>query len=460
MNNQRQTKPNPKQQQQSNQQPTRQNPNPSRQSKLNDQNSQTNQNKPSQIKLISKAHLQVAIEKQEPIEPSVKAKPVESVPVQPTQKPVEYKATKVCKLAAFSDVLANRIKEKPILAKTNGSSNVVPSVPVLSTSELAPAPSVLPIPFGLSPINQTNENIISNFRRNVLLDNLCATQQTNFQSTPASNEKLILNPQQLNNSTNPLSNLLNEIKKPVMPTLLQMEHINKINKLRDLIKEEKINEKLKNNFDLIEYMNNLCLRNDVNIEYKQHMDNDLYVGQLYLQSFRLVSDKHKKRNKCAYYTYKNAFLILASDSPLVVRQVTNPCASEPTGHVEYELYRIDSDVEMSAENTNSSDKKIPLTSITNQNGHQPSQSGELVFKKSIFNELFNPIKPQTASLPDQSIADLNNMLKSMILPKESTNESKKPEVSGDIKESSGNNNEDDEDDDEKSSSSGLTKKLK
>jgi hypothetical protein len=396
----------------------------------------------------------------------MKAKPVETLPIQPTKKPVEYKATKVCKLAAFSDVLANRVKEKPTLAKMNGGTSLTPSVPVLSTSELAPAPSVLPIPFGLSPINQTNENIISNFRRNVLLDNLCTTQQTNFQSTPSSNEKIILNPQHLNNLENPLSSLLHEIKKkPVMPTLLQMEHISKINKLRDIIKEEKANEKLKNNFDLIEYLNNLCLRNGINIEYKQHTENDLYVGELYLQSFRLVSDKHKKRNKCIYYTYKNGFLILASDSPLVVRQVINTkYVSETTGHVEYELYRIDSDVEMNAENESDNDKKIPLTSITNQNGHHSSQSGELVFKKSILNELFNPIKPQANPLiqsqVDQSIVDLNNMLKSMILPRESLVEAKKLETSGDIKESTGNNNEDDDEDDERSSSSGLSKKLK
>lgn len=211
-----------------------------------------------------------------------------------------------------------------------------PSVPA-TTSELAPAASSLPIPYGLSP----------NFRengRNALLKMIKCENK---------------------NSNDPLSILIGP-GSPVINSSHKCEdskflRLSKINKLRDVMRSIKITDD--ENCDLKQIFDDACFKNNVEIKYNQTFENDLYFGELFIETFRLVKEKNKKKKKCKYNSYRKAFEILISQSELAVK-----LAKEES--FEYELYAIDTDVNFDTDKTKN------------------------------------------------NINDLNSMLKSMILPKQ------------------------------------------
>lgn len=212
------------------------------------------------------------------------------------------------------------------------SSKVVqsPSVPA-STSELAPAASTLPIPYGLSPNFKENS-------RNVLL-------------------KMIKNENKKSND--PLSVLIG----PGTPALnisqkfedTKFVRLSKINKLRDVMRSIKIVHD--DNFDLIEFFDDICKKNGIEIKYDQKFENDLYFGELFIETFRLTTEKNRKKKKCKFNTYKKAFDILISQSELAVKSAKDQS-------FEYELYVIDINISSTSDKSNINDLNSMLRSMS------------------------------------------------------------------------------------------------
>ncbi|CAF0833683.1 unnamed protein product [Brachionus calyciflorus] len=288
----------------------------------------------------------------------------------PQSQPINYKN------AVLNSLTGNSIQQsKPVKSVSS-----TPSVPA-STTELAPAASTLPIPFGLSP-NTLKEN-----SRNVLLNILKSEPNCQKQNDPLSF---------LLGSTGQAINLV-----PKVIDDQKFIRLNKINKLRDVIRSIKI--VLDDNFDIIDFFDRMCSENNVIVKYEPRYDSDLYFGELFIESFRLVQESHKKRKKCKYYAYKKAYEILVSPSELAVKLAHNQ-------NFEYELYLLDtSSIEMNASN-------------------------------------------------NKSLNDLNILLKSMILQKENTGD--KSNLNDDSKESQIELDDDNEDDDEESKSQSISKKTR
>lgn len=159
----------------------------------------------------------------------------------------------------ISTEVTSNLSYKNVVLNQSIQSKPTPSVPA-STTELAPAASSLPIPFGLS-------NSEVNQSRNVLLNILTNSQQSknsvSMVNTPQDDQKFV--------------------------------RLNKINKLRDVLRTNSFvptNE----NFDLIEYFEHVCLINSIDLKYnQQQLSGEIYFGELFIESFRLVNETHKKR---------------------------------------------------------------------------------------------------------------------------------------------------------------------
>ena len=101
--------------------------------------------------------------------------------------------------------------------------------------------------------------------------------------------------------------------------------LNKINKLRDLLRSDRAANKHlfpgSNNYDLIDYFKNVCTAHDIKLNYVQYLlpDTAGYYGEIFLESFRLLCERNKKRKKCQYYAHKSALELLCSDAQLAVK---------------------------------------------------------------------------------------------------------------------------------------------
>jgi hypothetical protein len=432
-----------------------------------------------------------------------------------------------------------------ILKNSSFSNKQTPQVPVGTTTELSPAPSSLPIPiaFGFSS-STTAASVTPSSRRNILLEQLGissssnTTESHNRLATAANN--LVFSQDFLNSTSslpvglhqssssqhNPLAvlgltaqsveqHLLNSSNSaPAPPPSQHKAHLNssassdfekfsklnKINKLRDLLRADGRANKHSfpnNNYDLIEYFRSVCDGNGIKLNYVQYVmaENAGYYGEIFLESFRIICEKNKKRKKCMYFAYKNALELLCSSSELAVKvapkqkrdanirlsqessaaDFTNDSfsyennLSNDTSDVdfEYELYRVDSN--QGIVRTSSNRHMVnTVANIENESMSLPPVLDDL-FKSNIQQQK-NLLQNEQPTLHD-----LNLMLKSMILPKFGakpqentaiTNPvsangnsvvSDKQNQSNSAKETDENDN-DDEDDDEKSE--GMDKRTK
>lgn len=277
----------------------------------------------------------------------------------------------------YKNAVLNQIQSKPSKPNLMGTKNSsfssapTPSVPA-STTELAPAASQVPIPFGLSSAQEHAPT------RNVLLNFL-----TNSQNTPIPVQNPVPNPLSILIGSQPNLNQ----QTPLIDDQ-KFVRLNKINKLRDILRGENY-VPVNDNFDLIDHFDQVCKQNSIDLKYIQFQlpdnNNVLYYGELYIESFRLVHETHKKRKKCKYYAYKNALEILTSRSELAVKVASANKSRDPNlvtldgssnVNFEYELYRLDSNQDLN--------------------------------------------KTTKSATNEQSLVDLNALLKSMILPKESS----------------------------------------
>lgn len=160
--------------------------------------------------------------------------------------------------------------------------------------------------------------------------------------------------------------------------------LSKINKLRDVMRSIKNTDD--QNFDLVQAFDDSCLKNNVEIKYNQSLENDLYFGELFIETFRLVKETNKKKKKCKYNSYKKAFEILISQSELAVKM-----AKEET--FEYELYAIDTDLNFGTDYTkkNINDLNLMLKSMilpkeNEQNGLNLNESKESQYEISEEND--------------------------------------------------------------------------
>jgi hypothetical protein len=399
-----------------------------------------------------------------------------------------------------------------ILKNSSFTSITTPVVPV-GTSEQSPAPSQLPIPFGLSPSAKNSA------RRNVLLDKLGVATATTSTSTPPSACSFAnaLNNADYLNSMNSLPvNLFSEPDKPFKDPLavlfpnsgrtlcassleqnlfkLSAENsefdnfnkLNKINKLRNALRADKDagKHRFDDNYNLIDYFKKACADNSVKLDYVQYSQPESYYGELLLESFRLLCESNKKRKKCSYYAHKNALDLLCSSSELAVkvapklkRDASMKLDDENGGgqmafsdlfkaskkyenssvEFEYELHRVDSN-----QGSNQLMSDVPCTSAPKSK----------MIDSSLLSSFSLPAVVDT-SKTEASIQDLNALLKSLILkpqnvaPNNGNSNSNHLEGScinastnDDSKESQINDNENEDEDDDDNKSQGMDKKTK
>lgn len=302
------------------------------------------------------------------------------------------------------------------------------SAPQSTSSELAPAPTAVPKPFGLSPSLDNKNSFTTNLRRNVLLDVLGSD------SSHLNNKKI--------EKQDPISLLMSGglISKSVESNNISTSNtsltsddlfnkLNKLNRLREFLKIEKTLGKQNfpsDNFEIFDYLNNACAKVTIDLKYLQFFssDDNLYRGELFIESFRLICDVTKKRKKCKYYVYKNALDLLCSQSEIAVRLVgqikreksfqydkTFRAQSNEKNQndldFKYELYRIDSNNGLIR---SPSDKDIIKAEIKNQKLQSQSP------KNSIIDQLF----VKKADEKPNNLSDLSQLLKSMLLPNKKT----------------------------------------
>lgn len=92
--------------------------------------------------------------------------------------------------------------------------------------------------------------------------------------------------------------------------------------------------------DVVDLMHDFCRQLTITIEYRVKEAHDCsYMGSLYIENYKLTNDSNKKKKKCKYGCYINAFDLLKSDSMLAAKSVQ--IAGQP---LEYELHRIDENI--------------------------------------------------------------------------------------------------------------------
>ena len=198
--------------------------------------------------------------------------------------------------------------------KTNGAITLAcPS----STTEQSPAPSNVPLPFGLATSDSfvnINSSVVSKLDFNsenltndtgnskVLYSSLFSnkSEPTNSNLCDEPSEKLL----KINSLSisDPLSKLKN-FHSTCLPSLggdSQFQKLAKINKLRNMLRtEEKIINYVNSlpsdtPIEIIEYFKEFCHKNSIKLDYVQYVsttsnDKDKpYLGELYIESFRLI----------------------------------------------------------------------------------------------------------------------------------------------------------------------------
>lgn len=284
-------------------------------------------------------------------------------------------------------------------------------VPVISGgSDAAPKASVLPIPFDLQSPKPA---------RNALLAQLLP------KIDPIS---------MLASGTAPIMQ-----QPPPAPRLVDDQKFNrlaKVNKLREMLRTEMCPQ-FTDNYDLILYMEQKCMLAGLELAYCQFEQaggtEESYYGELVLESFRLTSAQAKKRKKCKYAAFKNAYDILTSKSELAVKAIMGDAkrpanlvaSSGSAAHInfDYELYRIDPI-------DNDSSMTTTTTATTTSTTAAPP-------------------------LDLANMVNLNEMLRTLMLPKE--NATQQPTV---VPTASTGQTDDNDDDDDENKSLGSEKERK
>jgi hypothetical protein len=290
---------------------------------------------------------------------------------------------------------------------SKSASSVVPSVP-LGTGELAPNASVLPIPFGLNTNKPPSQQPTPT--RNALLAQLCGKDHMSILAQSA-----------------PMVGMIDD----------NFVRLSRINKLREILRNETPNFDETNN--IISYFEQKCETNNISHKYIQYeydakddAKDTTYYGELILDSFRLASDSNKKRKKCKINVFKSALEILKSKSELAVKAVVGPKrdsslivsdGNKPSADFEYELYRTDS-----------------------------NQSEPVVHTMPKMNI---PVVPEIGNM-----ISLNDLLKSMQLPKEVGVACHNATANESNVEQEVDNDDNDEDDEENNKHQMSDKKLK
>lgn len=338
-------------------------------------------------------------------------------------------------------------------------SSLTPSVPS-GTTELAPAASQVPIPFGLSSASESAMPAFKpDYGRNALLNQLAGTQAP---STKPTDPFAIL-----------MGNLTSTCQQATTSGDDKFLKLNKINKLRDVLRNT--NVQFDDNFEVIDFFDDLCRRNGINLTYVQYEQKDVnnggYYGELFVETFRLVMETNKKRKKCKYACYKSAVQILKSKSELAVKLSTgekrdptytksNPGQNQSNDvDFEYELYRTDSNSGMFVDSSNN-----VITNFLNSQCQQPQPQPQQQQQQ------LNSQQPVVSN--ETSLSSLNSMLKSLILPKDksvdnvSRNQSVLTSTQHDdsketqqLDQDDHDDNDDDDDDEDKSQTSDKKSRL-
>jgi hypothetical protein len=322
---------------------------------------------------------------------------------------------------------------------TTAPTATTPSVPS-GTGELAPAASQLPIPFGLSSLSassiDTAESLAAS--RNFLLKQLSigAPETSKKPNDPLA---ILMTKPSSSSSSFPTASVMGggvEDDKFIK--------LNKINKLRDALRRA---VQAPSELDLlVKYFERVCAENKIDLKFVQHVsggsgDSSRFYGEIFIETFRLSTAFGQDPKQCQLACFRHAIQTLESKSELAVKLATGPkrpdafrnAQSTPTSvDFKYELYRTDSDEAFEQQaNVSSSSSSLPAV---------------------------NAAPLENAA----DIAQLNNILRSLILPKENASQSSINLTSAKANESGkelsstmleagaggGEDNEDNEDDDD------------
>lgn len=427
-----------------------------------------------QHKLISKSQLQQSVEADKSKLEQEKPARNKIQILSKNNQPISGSQTKSNDLAAFfkpatsiyntttsasfsstvqsSSGTSNQHKNTALMSLIKG--GCLPAAPQSTTAEMSPAPSALPIPFGLEakpqPVNKT-----PTVRRNLLLEVLGSanTAQQQTQQTP---NQLFIN-------------------------------LNKLNKLRDILKSDRAalveNDEKEEEENIVEFLENVCKTNAIKLNYLQFCCDveEKYRGELFVETLRLTSDETRKKKKCKFYVYKNAMDLLCSESELAVKVVGQAkrnasfkldksmmITTSSQVEFEHELYRVDSHRGVPLANSSSSElnNSVSVSGNVRKEDAKPASIFDKLFgiKSNESNNNTNPTKqPQPDLVPQTNLNELNKMLKSMILPKVQTQEMNFSEHSVTKIESGQINNNidlDDQDEDDDDKSENIDKKTR
>ena len=377
----------------------------------------------------------------------------------------------------------NQNKTKPGFRPTTNKLNIQsPSVPS-STTEQSPAPSLVPIPFGLAtePIKldsyeQNKRTPIIN-SRNALLNSLFSSPKQ-VESNSKLNQS---NPSQPPppSQNHPFSILmgLNQDQSLLNKQDSQFQKLNRISKLREILKSDQfvqsfVNNEIKNKeFDIVEHFKSLCKSNDIKLNYSQYAlpDGQGYQGEIYLEGFMLIKEQDKKRKRCSHFAHRKAIYLLNGQSEMAVRiaqhkrDLTLKLDEEETSNgeieFEFELHLVDSD--NGSMNVNSCSAPNPLQLQTPKAFSMSNfsiDSSDLASVSLPQIDLLHFNNESNFFNNNQDISSLNSMLKSLILPNNNTYNN---QASFENLTKNENLVEDDmQDDDENDRSEGIDKKTR
>lgn len=161
----------------------------------------------------------------------------------------------------------------------------------------------------------------------------------------------------------------------------------KVNKLREILNGEEV-PRFNDNYELIGYLETKCVQAGLEIGYSQfeQPEDGVYYGELILESFRVATGEARKKKKCKYLVFKTAYSILTSKSELAVKTVTG-------GKRRADLRRIGAEVEFESE--------LYLINSSIEVVSAASKQTTVVTKEEIGN-----------------MVSLNEMLRTMTLPKD------------------------------------------
>jgi len=337
--------------------------------------------------------------------------------------------------------------------KTNGAITLAcPS----STTEQSPAPSNVPLPFGLATSNSfaninssvvnkldfNSENLTNDTGNNnnkVLYSSLFSSKSKSVSSNMCDepSEKLL----KINTLTisDPLSKLMNFHSTLNENGCLavnsssgdsQFQKLAKINKLRNMLRTEPkiiiyVNSLPSDTpIEIIEYFKEFCYKNNIKLDYVQYVSTissdqeKPYLGELYIESFRLIKVQGVNKKLCSLFAHKKALLLLYDQSELAVH-ISSPCKRDSSLKLDdmnnneiefdFELYLVNSDQNATMSVLNESDERF----VPDQNGHnedEDTKNSEVMIDKNYqLNTMLRSLLLPTASVPTEIVNETENI---------------------------------------------------